>query len=334
MRKWCTAWCGSLLLAALAWAAEPTPPAAPAPALRKVGPYAVRVAQHVQDMQTMSLYPNALPTLLRDVRERTTVNLDPEPIIVSSLADPQLLELPFLYVNWDQRTDWQLAPDEIAQLKLYLERGGFMLVDAGITAEFLRQNRRGQHHSFAEWRARPELVEVMQQVFPDRTFQPLPRSHPLYTMYYRGLPDAGILPETVRSYVINEKWPQGTYSMVALTVNGRIAVLATPIIAMGWGKNQLGAWESTIGFRIREGAPNLSELLQRAANTGETFPVAREDGGQDQVFCQPEGMPAWVREPDGTYRVFRYYHSREISDFAHLFYSQLGFNILLYALTH
>jgi hypothetical protein len=138
----------------------------------------------------------------------------------------------------------------------------------------------------------------------------------------------------VRSYVINEKWPQGTYSMVALTVNGRIAVLATPIIAMGWGKNQLGAWESTIGFRIREGAPNLSELLQRAANTGETFPVAREDGGQDQVFCQPEGMPAWVREPDGTYRVFRYYHSREISDFAHLFYSQLGFNILLYALTH
>jgi len=31
--------------------------------------------------------------------------------------------------------------------------------------------------------------------------------------------------------------------------------------------------------------------------------------------------------------VFRYYASREISDFAHVFYTRLGTNILLYALT-
>jgi len=334
MRAWLSGVVSGLWVVASVWAADPATPAAPSPALRKVGPYAVRVAQLVQDVRDLSLYPNALPTLLRDLRERCTVNLDPEPVIISSLADPQLLELPFLYVNWDQRADWQLAPEEIANLKLYLERGGFMLVDAGITAEFLRQQKRGQHHSFAEWKARPELAETMQHIFPDRTFQPLPRSHPVYTMYYRGLPDASILPDTVREYVLQEKWPQGTYSMVALTVNGRIAVLATPIIAMGWGKNQLGAWETTIGFRIREGAPNLAELLRNASNSGETFAVAREDGAKDQVFCQPEGMPAWVREPDGTYRVFRYYHSREISDFAHFFYTQLGVNVFLYALTH
>ena len=45
-------------------------------------------------------------------------------------------------------------------------------------------------------------------------------------------------------------------------------------------------------------------------------------------------MPSWANEPGGKWRVFRYYGSREISDFAHTFYTQFGTNIILYALTH
>jgi hypothetical protein len=138
----------------------------------------------------------------------------------------------------------------------------------------------------------------------------------------------------VREFVVNEKWPDGTYSMVALHVKGRIAVLASPIIAMGWGKNSLGGWQTTIRFRIREGTEGLSDTLKTAAYDGARFETTREDGGKDVIYCQKKALPAWVEEPGGHWRVFRYYGSREISDFAHVFYTRLGTNILVYALTH
>lgn len=303
-------------------------------AIPKAGPYTVRVAQLIQDRNFYSIYPNALPTLLRELRDKTSVNVDPEPIIISSFEDPVIFDTPFIYVNFGQRTDWTLTPLEVTNLKRFLERGGFLMVDAGITAEFLRDKLHGQHHSFAEWQARPELEEVMQQIFPTKSFRPLPRDHTLYSIFHQGLPDAAVLPDTVRDFVVNEKWPQGTYSMVGMQINGRLAVLATPIIAMGWGKTSLGSWETTIGFRIRESAPDLSEMLRTAAYSGQRFEVTREDNARDIIYCQQPGKPAWVKEPDGTYRVFRYYHSQEISEFAHLFYTQLGLNTLLYALTH
>ncbi len=304
--------------------------------MKKVGPYSVRIGQMVQDRNLFSIYPTAIPSLLQELRKLTSVNIDPEPIIISSFADPILFELPFIYVNFGQREDWTLAPEEIENLKAYLERGGFLLVDAGITAEFLRDTPfAAQHHSFAEWRARPELQEVMKQVYPEKSFEHLPRSHPVYSIFYSGLPDATILPETVREYVVNEKWPQGTYSMVGMKVNDRLAVLATPIIAMGWGKNQLGTWTTTIGFRIRESAPDLDASLRTAAYGGERFAVEREDGAEDLIYCQQPGTPAWIHEErEGRYRVFRYYHSSEINEFAHQFYTQLGINILLFAMTH
>ncbi len=302
--------------------------------IKKDGPPTVRICQLIQDRNRMHLYPYALPSLLQDLSDRTALNMDPQPIIISSFEDPQLFDAPLLYVNFGQRTDWNLTPAEIKNLRNYLDRGGFMLIDAGISAEFLRDKAASQHHSFAEWQARPELVEVMERIYPGRTFDPLPRDHELYRIFYQGLPDPTILPDTVREFVVNEKWPNGTYSMVAMKVNGRISVLATPIVAMGWGKTPLGTWATTIGFRIRESAEKLDERLQTAAYSGVRFEVTREDGQTDIVFCQEEAKPSWVHEANGTYRVFRYYHSREISEYAHQFYTQLGFNIFVYAMTH
>jgi len=141
------------------------------------------------------------------------------------------------------------------------------------------------------------------------------------------------LPDTVKSYTEQEKWPDGTYSAVALRRQGRIMVLATPIVAMGWGKNSLGQWNTTIRFRVLEGTAGLDDYLSTAAYSGPRFEVVREDGGKDVIYCQDAALPAWANEPGGHWRVFRYYASREISDFAHIFYTRLGTNILLYALT-
>ena len=327
-------WLGGLLLAGVgARAAAAEAGGGEAPDQLAVPKF--RVAQLVEGNAILRRNPEALPSLLREVARTTSMNVDDQPVIVKSFEDPALFECPFVFANFADRGQWRFSAREIANLRTYLEGGGFLFVDAGITAEFLRgQGLMGQHHSFGEWEADPDLQAAFQELFPEAEFTPLPRSHELFRAFYRGLPDPGLLPDTVRDFVVQEKWPEGTYSAVGLKVNGRLAVLATPIISMGWARNVHGGWDGTISFRIREGAANLGERLEQAAYAGERFEARREDGRQDIVFCQEPGTPAWVAEPDGNYRVFRYYHSREISDYAHTFFTRLGVNIMVFAATN
>lgn len=303
--------------------------------LEKVGSRNVKIAQLIQGKTLFRNYPNALPTLLGEVNKRTSVKVDLDPVIISSFEDNEIFRYPFIYINFADRTDWVFSALEQRNVKKYLERGGFIFVDAGISAEFLRKDvRHGQHHSFADWEASPALKDAFSSIFPEKRFQPLERNNAVFKSFYQGLPDSTNLPDTVRDFVVNEKWPHGTYSAVALTLKGRVSVLATPIISMGWGKNQLGNWSTNIRFRIREGVSGLSDYLETAAYSGARYEATREEGNKDIIYCQKEALPAWVEEPGNQWRVFRYYQSREISDFAHVFYTQLGLNILTYALTH
>jgi hypothetical protein len=280
-------------------------------------------------------YPNALPSLLRHIKAKTTFNVVTEPVMLEDFSDPAMANCPFIYANFADRGEWQFSEAEIESLRKYLTRGGFIYIDAGITASFLREHPElGQHHSYAEWEASPEIKTAFQAVFPGLTFQPLKRSDPLFTAFYQGLPDTSLLPDTVRAYTEQEKWPDGTYSAAALRLQGRIAVLVTPIVAMGWGKNSLQQWETTIQFRILEGTAGLEKLLPTAAYSGPRFEVVREDGGKDVIYCQQGSLPAWAHEPGDKWRVFRYYGSQEISDFAHAFYTRLGTNIIVHALTN
>ncbi len=327
---------GGLRTLATVVSEEKLPPEEPPIAIRKYGPPNMTIVQLIQSNTLRRSYPYALTTLLRTAEKLTTIKINPEPEIISSFEDEKIFKHPFVYVNFADRPDWTFTPLEQDNLKKYLDRGGFIFVDAGINAEFLRGNvKHGQHHSFGEWEACPPLREAFATIYPEKSFEPLERSHAIYTSFYKGLPDPSILPDTVRDFVTNEKWPQGTYSAVAMKVKGRIAVLATPIISMGWGKNQLGNWRTTIRFRIRESGPGLSEYLSTAAYDGARYETVREDGLKDVIYCQKTPpLPAWAHEPDGGWRVFRYYHSREISDYAHIFYTQLGINFIVYALTH
>ena len=293
----------------------------------------LRVAQLAGTAALRRNYPTALPSLLASARECTGLPLATEPLLLTSFADPRLRETPFLYINWDDRSDWpELPAAEIDALRQYLRAGGMVMVDAGITAEFLREAPgQSQHHSFAEWAANPAVQEFFAKVLPGEPFVPLRRNDPLFTNCYAGLPDDSLLPEVVRSYAQDEKWPGGTYSAVAIRLDGRLAVLCTPVVAMGWGRSARG-WETSIRFRALEGTDTLGELLETAPYSGPRFEVTREDGGKDAVYCQGNALPAWSQDPSGVWRVFRYYDSRQISDFTHVFYTRLGINILLTAL--
>lgn len=294
-----------------------------------------QVTQLVQGPVLQRNYPTALPTLLETINATTTFDIEIDPVFIESFDDPQLLEHPVCYVNFGDRPSWELTESELKNLKGFLDRGGFLYIDAGINADFLRQSNPAysQSHSFAEWRVSPEIEAVFREMYPANRFRALPRDHSLFRAFHAGLPDASVLPESVRDFVVNEKWPQGTYSAMGLEVDGRLAVLCMPILAMGWGQNEVGKWTTFIGFRIREGAEGLSERLADAAYTGTRFEVTREDGRQDVIYTQQEAMPAWVQEPSGDWRVFRYYYTPEISDYAHRFYTQLGVNLFVYAFT-
>lgn len=295
----------------------------------------LRVVQLVGGEPLRRNHPAGLPSLLAEISTLTRFSFSPDPVFIQSFDDPRLFESGIVYVNYADRADWVLTETEVTALRAYLERGGFLYIDAGINSEFLRESAAlGQTHSFADWEITPVIAEQLQRVLPGREFEPLQRSHPIFQGFYSGLPDPAPLPEAIRDYIVNEKWPQGSYSAMALKVEGgRIAVLATPIIAMGWGRDRFGEWSAPISFRVREAAEGMDQRLSAAAYSGMRFESTREDGSIEVIYTQPPNVPAWVQEPNGRWRVFRYYHGEEISQYAHEFYTRLGVNIFVYLMT-
>ncbi|NDV63223.1 DUF4159 domain-containing protein [Puniceicoccales bacterium CK1056] len=299
------------------------------------GQSGLRIVQLVGGEPLRRNHPAGLPSLLLEISRITRFNFSPDPIFIKSFDDPRLFESGIAYVNYADRLDWTLTDGEVTALRAYLQRGGFLYIDAGINSAFLRENAAlGQTHSFADWEVTPVLAEQLQRVFPDKNFEALPRSHPVFQGFYSGLPDPTPLPEAIRDFIVKEKWPQGSYSAMALKMDGgRIGVLATPIIAMGWGRDRFGEWSSPISFRVREAAEGMDERLRSAAFSGPRYETTREDGSIEVIYTQPPNVPAWVQEPNGRWRVFRYYHGEEISGYAHTFYTRLGVNIFVYLMT-
>ena len=297
----------------------------------------VRVLQLMRVENGTRRYADALPSLLKMLNEQTSGRFDVDPLYISELTDERLFENPILYINCDDQPNLEFPQEERDALRRYMEQGGFVYLDAGIKASFLG---RDLGHSYAAWEERPEVRELFSQVYPEKSFLPLPRNHEIFRTFFKGLPknedlkikqDQKRLPETVLTFVEQEKWPQGTYSFVGLKVKGRLACVASPICAMGWGKDEFGAWIPPISFRIRESAENFDQELKLASFVGNTYEVTREDGLKDVIYSVEGQRPLWVQEPNGRWRIFKYYTGEEISNYAHAFYARLGMNVFLYA---
>ena len=90
-------------------------------------PY-LKVVQLIQGDPMQRQYADALPSLLAEIRERTTLNVDPFPIYIESLEDEVIFKHPVIYINFADRQEWSLSPGEVKNLKSFIERGGFMSV--------------------------------------------------------------------------------------------------------------------------------------------------------------------------------------------------------------
>jgi len=113
--------------------------------------------------------PSSLPNLLKAINDRTGLKVEPTEARVS-LTDDRLWDHPFLHVTGHGVIKFTDA--EVARLREYLTRGGFLHVD----------DNYGLDETF-----RKEIARV----FPDRPLVDVPLTHPIYHIVYdfpAGLP--------------------------------------------------------------------------------------------------------------------------------------------------
>ena len=115
-------------------------------------------------------WPTAEQNLHEAIRRTTKLHLTGEPTVLT-LTDPEIFEHPILYLC--EPGYWRTNPEEVAQLRTYLTRGGFLIVD-----DF---HDYGDGQTGREWE---NFYRILKQVFPDREPVELPPDHPIWTIYY------------------------------------------------------------------------------------------------------------------------------------------------------
>ena len=112
-------------------------------------------------------FPDADRNFLRGVARLSHVRVMPEPIVLR-LDDDQIFEYPFLYALEVGRNGGPFfTPPEINNLREYLLRGGFLLID--------------DFWGTREWEAFESSIRM---VFPDRELERLAPDHEIFRIYY------------------------------------------------------------------------------------------------------------------------------------------------------
>ena len=120
---------------------------------------------------------------LRQLRSATDIEVSDSPESVSLLDKDlgQLFDYPILFMTSNFAAD--LSPEEIGNMREYLLRGGFILADDCVKeGTFTRNSPPVFTRGF---------IEVMAEVFPDRSFEVIADEHPVYHCVFdfpNGLP--------------------------------------------------------------------------------------------------------------------------------------------------
>jgi hypothetical protein len=112
--------------------------------------------------------PSSLPNWLSQFTGRTGLPAATEEAVVS-LSSEDLYRYPLIYVTGHGRI--ALSEQELAELRRYLEAGGFLWADDNYGLD-------------------PSFRELARQLYPDAPLRPLPSGHPIYHAFYDlpGLP--------------------------------------------------------------------------------------------------------------------------------------------------
>lgn len=113
--------------------------------------------------------PSSLPNLLEAITTRTKIKVSQREKVVT-LADPDLWEIPYLYMTGHGNVHF--SDTEIATLRKYLQQGGFLHADDCYGMD-------------------PSIRRELKRLFPDRDLVDVPLDHAIYNVVYRmpqGIP--------------------------------------------------------------------------------------------------------------------------------------------------
>ncbi len=176
-------------------------------------------------------YPAAEQNLHTAIQITTNIKLDGPPIVLS-LVDEAINEYPVLYLT--EPGYWMTNDDEVAALRLYLERGGFIIID-----DF--HDRPGQR--FSQW---GNFYDNIKRVFPDREPVALPADHPIWSVYFDIDPDAA--PSTKPYFHPSE---DQYFGIVDDAGRMMVVICYNQDIGDGWEwPNRNSAAESSVSFQM------------------------------------------------------------------------------------
>ena len=181
-------------------------------------------------------YPEAEINFLRGVTRLTEIHIRPEPEVLR-LDDDRIFEFPFLYlveIGRDGGPDF--TEKEVQNLREYLLRGGFLLID--------------DFKGTAGWQV---FRYVFQQIFPDSKWMKLDPSHPVFHSFYdingaQRIPGIYFLYNPPLDHQNPENW-------AILDSDGRIMIL------VNWNSDMGDGWEHTYDAEYPTKYANLAYQL-------------------------------------------------------------------------
>src|SRR5215468_7044851 len=109
------------------------------------------------------------PTVLGEV---TNIKTSPTSYQIVDIDSPELFKYPFAYLS--EPGFIELNPKDVINLRKYLDRGGFLMVDDFRTAQSSRYKNGGPEDDISHFQ------EEMKKVYPDRDFVRLSPSDPIF----------------------------------------------------------------------------------------------------------------------------------------------------------
>ncbi len=164
-------------------------------------------------------FPSADANVIHALRATTSLKIN-EPQAVE-LTDPDLFDIPFLYIL--EVGNLQFSQEEVDALREYLLRGGFMMVD--------------DFHGSRQWAV---WESQMKRVFPERDIEEIPAGHPVFHCYY-DFDEYPLVPGTAAL------WSPGNYERDGALYGHRLRGIYDDggrlMMLMNWNTDLGDGWE-------------------------------------------------------------------------------------------
>jgi len=116
-------------------------------------------------------YPRAEYNLsmMIDTLTEMSITVDARGGNILSFSDPEIFQYPFVYIS--EPGYWYITPEEAVNLRAYLDKGGFLMVD--------------DMESYDTY----QFLENLRQALPNAEYEILDTTHPIFNCFFQIVPE-------------------------------------------------------------------------------------------------------------------------------------------------